>query len=248
MHTTTQQLEAHVTNALSPRDIRNPQIRDLLTDLADRRALSSLIRTMLADPEQLSRTASESYTHDNGFDKIVILAPEHSGYKLRLHIWWPDHDKPYTENIHDHRWDFASVVLTGSCRNQIFRRAKGGESVHEYRYIRPEQRGSYVLSPVGEAEIYCTLDTSLVAGTYYTMHHTEFHRIVSDRLDLTSTLFLQSPPLQNWTHLFAPQVLVHSGQVQQRSFSTEELAEKLTQYLSHLEDVPIRRSLGAPPT
>jgi hypothetical protein len=41
---------------------------------------------------------------------------------------------------------------------------------------------------------------------------------------------------------------VHSGQVQQRSFSTEELAEKLTQYLSHLEDVPIRRSLGAPPT
>src|SRR4051794_39998809 len=66
--------------------------------------------------EDLARLASLSYSHPNGFDKLVLFCA--SGYKLALHAWNVTHVCPAEEggDIHDHRWAFASAVLSGTMR------------------------------------------------------------------------------------------------------------------------------------
>ncbi|WP_433269263.1 hypothetical protein ACQPZF_06460 [Actinosynnema sp. CS-041913] len=65
----------------------------------------------------LGRTAESdlpdrAYRHPNGFLKIVLIAEVE--FQLRLHVWRPEPDSPVaTENVHNHRWDFASAVLVG---------------------------------------------------------------------------------------------------------------------------------------
>jgi hypothetical protein len=52
----------------------------------------------------------DSYQHANGFHKLVLLKGTH--FKLRLHHFGAVDDVP-VENIHDHRWPFASTIIHG---------------------------------------------------------------------------------------------------------------------------------------
>src|SRR5688572_21463814 len=80
-------------------------------------ALRDLIGAILGDPIQLEQVASRSYVHANGFDKLVLLGSCAPIYKLRLHIWWPGRSEPELDNVHNHRWDFSSSVVTGTVRS-----------------------------------------------------------------------------------------------------------------------------------
>jgi hypothetical protein len=88
-----------------------------------------LLRAALAelrgDPRLLNEVAGRSYWHANGFAKVVLHAGDAFG--VRLHIWPANHppgrgDRPRVggENPHNHRWDFASLLLTGTLREAQF--------------------------------------------------------------------------------------------------------------------------------
>lgn len=79
-------------------------ISDSIRELHDR------LRRVL-NRETISEVSSRSLIHANGFQKIVLgRTPEG---QLRLH-YWPAGRPTRLENPHNHRWDFASVILFGS--------------------------------------------------------------------------------------------------------------------------------------
>ncbi len=75
---------------------------------------TSFLRLILATPALLHEIAARSYIHENKFDKIVLISSSDPDYKLRLHIWWPSSESPFTESIHNHQWVLSSVVLAGA--------------------------------------------------------------------------------------------------------------------------------------
>ncbi|MBL0231016.1 MAG: hypothetical protein IPP76_09535 [Moraxellaceae bacterium] len=76
----------------------------------------AIINQVLSNPELLAQIAARSYHHGNGFLKVVLAAQD--GWKLRLHVWFDN--TPCEENIHDHRWGFASTVLCGQLLSETF--------------------------------------------------------------------------------------------------------------------------------
>src|SRR5690349_20022783 len=55
----------------------------------------------------LAAVAKRSYTHPNGFAKIVLH--DGDGYGIRLHVWHQTSDRWISDAIpHGHRWEFAS--------------------------------------------------------------------------------------------------------------------------------------------
>ena len=90
----------------------------------------ALLQGLLADEQALQAVAARSYVHGNGFVKVVLL-DEH-GHKLRLHIWFAG--SACEENIHDHRWSFASHVLVGTLNSEIWVDDAQGQALPEYRY------------------------------------------------------------------------------------------------------------------
>ncbi len=77
----------------------------------------------------LSRIADRSYTHALGFDKIVLIDLNKdyglNKTQLRLHLWHPQHDSlPITESLHEHSFNFISMVLNGELENQSFEKIR----------------------------------------------------------------------------------------------------------------------------
>ncbi|MFI1584419.1 hypothetical protein [Embleya sp. NPDC020630] len=98
---------------------RRGALADALAPFEQRRVVGELLRTILASESGLAAVAAKSYRHPNGFSKVVLASGPH--HQLRLHIWWmreaTRHD---TANVHNHRWDFSSLLLTGGYRYQQF--------------------------------------------------------------------------------------------------------------------------------
>jgi hypothetical protein len=162
----------------------------LVAALAAEDHLNRILTSLLSEPELIAAAAGASYAHDNGFDKI-LLASTRTGWKLRLNVWWPDRGE-HTENIHDHRWDFASAVLVGRCRADYFQPADDGTVLHGYLYTR---RGdsSYGHEYVGVRRVTRVLSGWMGAGDSYLLHRSLMHRIVTDRRRMAATVMLRSP-------------------------------------------------------
>ena len=85
-------------------------------------SVAALLRDITSDQELAADMSLRSYWHSNGFAKLVVHVNEEPDFRLRLHVWPADyrHGSGY-ENIHNHRWPFASIVLAGAIRVDQFR-------------------------------------------------------------------------------------------------------------------------------
>jgi hypothetical protein len=156
-----------------------------------------LLEAVLEDDDCASEVAARSYWHGNGFCKIVLA--ERGGMKLRLHVW--EAGRAAEENIHDHRWEFSSMVLSGRLVSATYREAPGGEPYRAHRY-EGGRAGAYTLTEPEDVSLVCVGVQSLDAGSSYWMHSDELHAISRVSADvLTSTLVLTGPPRRGSTRL-----------------------------------------------
>src|SRR4051794_7248927 len=91
-----------------------------LTRLRSEYELSRLFEELNSDPGLREAIDASGQFHDNGFQKLVLYASEATELKLVLHFWPPDDSRTDDDNIHNHRWDFSSVVLMGHLRSEVF--------------------------------------------------------------------------------------------------------------------------------
>jgi hypothetical protein len=162
-----------------------------------------LLSALRNDPKRLASAASRSYLHANGFLKIALLAGE--CFKLRLHLWMPSGSSlaQNNEDIHNHRWDFASHMLAGAYRYQEFAPAADGTPYFAYSYRSPKSGSFYPLQAHGTEHLQCIFDAIIQPRTSYTLRAEVLHRVIGCPDQLTATLVLQAAARRQSTEVFA---------------------------------------------
>ena len=167
--------------------------------------LAATLRPLLFDDHGLEAVAHASYSHANGFDRFVLSSAA-SGQKVRLHAWWPDQPR-VAEHVHNHAWDFTSVVLSGSLRFELFEWADEGEEGWHYCSHPPVFDGTqhvYPFTPLGKRHIEARFSGSLNSGSVYRLDHQVLHRVDIATSDPVVTLMVHSPLRRMTSDIVAP--------------------------------------------
>lgn len=164
--------------------------------------LSAMLKRISSDARWLEKVQRASYYHRNGFDKIVLV--ESDSFKLRLHHFRPQPETLPAENIHDHRWPFASAIVSGKLRMRMYEATHWGKlPVHEYRYHSNKVNGRYNCESMGSTGLTQVDEKVYEAGTHYFMHTTTLHRIVHMPGEEAVTLILTGKPERADCRLYA---------------------------------------------
>jgi hypothetical protein len=96
----------------------------LARELTERRAGLAAVSGRICGSRSLQQAvAGRSYWHPNGFIKLVI--EERAGWgQLRLHVW---PSAQADDDVHDHAWQYESVVVDGDVREVRYREAAGDD-------------------------------------------------------------------------------------------------------------------------
>jgi hypothetical protein len=171
-------------------------------------ALLGILKAAVADPGFLNTIRKRSHMHPIGFRKIVLVHCTR-GHQIRLHRWDGASSMDDELSIHSHRWDFLSLVLTGSIINLSFVPVDGDYGLRKFSVGTAgpgERREAIDLGPTGVAvEDIRTYD----AGQAYFQRAPIFH--ATKVRGQTGTLVLQD---RAWK----------SRSLAIRSMSTEEIA------------------------
>jgi hypothetical protein len=215
-------------------DDQMTSLLDILGVFRDREQLSMLLELILNEPTAIEEIAARSYTHVNAFDKIVLLSSAQPQYKLRLHIWWPMPEdvaqKKEGFRVHNHRWNFSSIILCGAMRVQHFDVLpvdQTGIKMHEYKYIAADDKDHYTMQFIGPAKLNCSFDGVVTAGNYYALSHTVQHRIITERAHTAATLVLRGGITKPLVDVFADQPIEGYERVEVVQLSPNELLGKL---------------------
>lgn len=138
----------------------------------------------------LEQVAARSYAHDNGFTKIVLLNGRDGGGALRLHVW-PPQEADNRGNIHNHCWDFTSLVLAGNLEYEEYEEHQSGTTYARHLIYDPSGDFEYVLRPLGTATLRITRAGTRVAGDAYFMSAETLHRTGGRQGTRTVTLVRQ---------------------------------------------------------
>lgn len=126
---------------------------------------------------------ADSYRHDNGYDKIVLFQDKETHMKMRLHIWYPSlmpNVRRPRQNVHNHRWDFSSVVLLGYVDHVTYRFAEQSEEGEEFSHYRYYARGSkehYELEERGKTKLVYLSTERFEKDTVYSVKNSTLHRV-----------------------------------------------------------------------
>lgn len=173
-----------------------------LVDLIASGEVAALIESLLRQPDQLASVVSRSYVHPNGFRKLVVAFPER-GTKLRLHHWPEGDAEP--SNVHNHRWAFASAIISGRLHSSLFTTAENGEVVDRYRFEPNQPGGRYTLSPDGRGRISVTNVAEFGPGSTYALGAEQLHQVRAN--PNTLSLMLSGPAERDRTRVFRPATL-----------------------------------------
>ena len=191
--------------------------------------LVELLTAILADQATLQAVSARSYQHGNGFLKVVLLD---RGYKLRLHIWFAG--QACEENIHDHRWSFSSLVLTGALTSEVWKDHANGQPFQEYEYHAANQTRAPFKKDVGIQTLQLDHMQVNTAGESYVMPKGKLHRIINPGHQVVATMMCSAPTEQGTTRL----IPMHDGidpNIQPPKISTEQLSVSLQQFIQYLQ-------------
>lgn len=191
-----------------------------------------LIKAILADDEWLNRVQKASYYHRNGFDKLVLL--EAGEYKVRLHWFRPQGKLLPAENVHDHRWPFASKILSGTLQMDMLQPALHGEPFLQYQYDSKKINGRYNVSFLQHACLHVYEQLVYSAGQQYLMPTTDLHRIVYHPACEAMTLMITGKPERQDCRLFASKEIMDEEQ-QALPYPTQVLRKKLQEIIAQFE-------------
>lgn len=189
----------------------------------------ALIDEVLTHPVLLAEVANRSYHHGNGFLKVVLAA--HDGWKLRLHIWFPG--APCEENIHDHRWSFASTILCGELLSETFVDDASGPVVGQ-EYLYHARHGNEDSRKVAASQFRLRSQGRLMrrTGDAYFLPESVLHRICDyPGKQLVATMMCSAPTSQTSNRLLVADD--HAGidpNVGQIPLSPQELACHLERF------------------
>lgn len=115
--------------------------------------------------------------HPLGF-KFLNLGSISESQDLRLHFWDSILDTPQDEDlqIHNHSFDFESVVLIGKIRNEIFQLTENEYSNSRLYEVKFVDNKSFLEKQKGNFEINIKTSEEIDEGNFYFLNRNEFHQ------------------------------------------------------------------------
>lgn len=223
---------------LSQRDpVRTAQAGDALRTLGEPASLRGLIESVLASDHLADALARRSFPHPLGFDKIILRSEEPLG-RLRLHIWWRETARR-REHVHNHRFWFASFVVTGEVRMRVYRPSDDGEALTHFRETSVAAEGVWDFQRLGDERLRLCIKADLGAGSTYAMPADALHRIDASPL-LTATLFLETEAIRRHSSIYVDRAGLPQA-TRRDTFSAGDLRDRLSRLHEHLRQVPAQR-------
>ncbi len=231
-------LGAHTSTAVADKSSHKAasllNIADILSANCNIQEISHLLADIIQSPKLLECIAARSYWHGNGFLKVVLL--DH-GYKLRLHIWFQG--SACEENIHSHRWGFASHILTGALKSELWADAANDDAdtitATEYRYTAEHKQHSQTIKAtkeaLGEATLAKQQDVIQHAGSSYIMTEDQLHRINHPGQALVATIICTAPTTTLTNRLFPT---TDHPKLHPKKLTADELKAALCRYLEQI--------------
>ena len=182
--------------ALLERQEKTEAIPNELAELVQPENLSSLFDEFIDSTRTSVHHHTDSYAHDNGYDKIVLFQDIETRMKMRLHMWHPliiPNTKRQRQNVHNHRWDFTSAVLVGHADNVTYRFAashESGEQFFHYRYFARGSKEHYVVEERGKASLLCMGSQRVNKGEIYSVGNDVLHRVDIPDYEIVVTLVI----------------------------------------------------------
>lgn len=182
--------------ALLEREEKARAVADELARLVQPQNLSAMFDEFVKLTRSAVHHHTDSYAHDNGFDKIVLFQDSETRMKMRLHLWHPlviPNTKRPRQNVHNHRWDFSSAVLIGYADNVSYRFAKpgeDGEGFFHYRYYARGSKEHYEVEERGKTKLVCIGTQRVTQGDVYSISNEMLHRVDTPDDQLVATLVI----------------------------------------------------------
>lgn len=180
--------------ALLPRMEKMQAVEKLLTHIWEGHNIAALLDEFIFETKRAVHENIDSYFHDNGFDKIVLFQDDETKMKLRLHVWYPmliPGQRRQRQNVHNHRWDFSSLVLTGQATNLTYRMAsegENGEELYHYRYYARGSKEHYDVEFLGKSKVVVKTTERHNVGKLYSVDNEVLHRVDIDDDATVATL------------------------------------------------------------
>lgn len=202
-------------------------------NLADR--VRPELLAVLDDDGRLAAVSATAYTHANGFDRFLLVDGDPSGARVRLHVWWPDINR-VAEHLHNHAWDFSSVVLAGRLRFETADWDDEGKQHWHYCSHPPVPVVGgyrYPFSEHGRRGVRTATSAAMSPGSAYSLDHRVLHRVETNPLEPVVTLMVHSPLRRQTSDVLAPHP-IRPSTAQVTSFTIDETRQKLLALLDIL--------------
>ena len=185
------------------------------------RDVATLLSWCMSAPDHWRQIADRAYYHPNGFTKFVLYDEPDCLFRLRLHVWTGESGRNARgeQNVHGHRWDFASTVIAGRglCIDEyvLSDAAEAPCDAHgaPYRAYEYRPHGGHDVTgaeravegdlvAVGEVHLQHAVRFSPATGGTYACTTDKLHTVVPVGDDLTATLIVQGPNLTDGAPVF----------------------------------------------
>ena len=187
-------LEKFIIQELSKEKEVNLIYNDIIKSLIiDKKLLQYLEYILKSQPIKIKEILSKSYIHYNGFYKITLLDSIDPKFKLRLHFWAKQPTRLYSENIHDHKWNYSSCVLKGNLTMEEYKLSKNGKTKFSYEYLPINNSGTHKLNYLGKKEYKKLDERNLTESSIYFYEYFKLHRIIPNIYEDCATLLFHGP-------------------------------------------------------
>ncbi|EDN67378.1 conserved hypothetical protein [Beggiatoa sp. PS] len=175
-------------------------IRNALENIISNRELNRIIEYIYTDKGDFIKSISNSsYFHQLGFSKIILMGGKYPSWRLRLHVW--NYDKaPDWSDIHNHSWDFYSVIFSGELLTKFYDVSDDGEKYEHYKY-GINKNGCFSIKPIGTNKLKQVESLSYKFGNTYFLDKDILHSVLVPA-GITCSLMLHLPCEKKYSDMY----------------------------------------------
>jgi hypothetical protein len=188
-------------------------------------SLKCLVEEINENENWLSLISKVSYSHDNGFDKFSIYRG--SNIRIRLHIYWIT-NRVKNPNIHDHRWNFSSLILRGGYLSETYKLNNTGIDKFLYHYYsEASEKSNYELEYIKPVKLALTDTKQYLKNDINHGNAGEIHKILLNKNEITVSLFITSNYENDYARVFTNDMKLRGEKYKARKLSKKSLVQKL---------------------
>lgn len=219
------ELEKYLSNEL----INNTfETREKVLNYLTKERIISVINSILNDESIISKIANQSYTHDNGFDKIMLI-DNRPNFALRLHLWNPKNS--IDGNIHNHEWDLTGKVLLGSYTWEVFEKSNDIKNTfYHYECIYNKKYNKHELINEKKISMRKFFNLTMTKDSSYTFDGSMYHKINMTN-DYSATLMIHSRTQVRQIEVISKEQLDSNVSNEYRFYTEFELEDLLKNFI-----------------